>query len=269
MLELGAQAKRELSKNRVQNALNWISQLSFRSQQAHHISIIQQDTAKWFLESEKYSHWLEEPKQILYCPGMPGAGKTILAASVIRHIEEEVLEPTVAAKSLAYIYCDYQSKHEQSVCQLLGSLLQQITQKNHDLAEPLVILYENHAENKTLPSADELTSTLKIVISQQADVYIVIDAIDECPQEDKKRSHLLRTLLDLHVDLEPLHLLLTSRDTPDITTLVGTAPCLEVKAQTEDVRLYVRSRFVDYGAALNDEWKTNIEKVIVTRTNGM
>jgi hypothetical protein len=48
------------------------------------------------------------------------------------------------------------------------------------------------------------------------DVYIILDALDESPR-DKHRGNMLQALVDLREWSEPgLHLLVTSRDEPDI-----------------------------------------------------
>ena len=268
-LDLEAQSKQDQNRRRIDDALNWISQLNFRTRQADHMTSLSTDTGKWFLESDKFQAWLETSKSTLFCPGMPGAGKTMLAACVIRHIQAEILDSTTTAASLAYIYCDYQDQKEQSGRQLLGSLLRQIVEKNHSLAEPLLALHQNHMENRTMPSADEIVSALKTVISQQTDVFILVDAIDECSQEGGTRVQLLQILRGLCVDLEPVHILVTSRGVPEIVALMKDAPSIEIKANSEDISDYVRSRFADYKVALKDNWPSNVEDVILRRTNGM
>ena len=77
-----------------------------------------------FLESQKYLTLLNTSGQILFYPGMPGAGKTMMAARVIDKVLTEMIDTTTLTTSLAYIYCDHQSKSKQSARELLGSLLQ-------------------------------------------------------------------------------------------------------------------------------------------------
>ena len=130
-------------------------------------------------------------------------------------------------------------------------------------------MHQNHTENRTEPSVDEVASALKSVISQQVDVYVIIDALDECSRENHTQATFLEILLGLCRDTDSVHLLLTSRDTPDIIQKLKQAPRLEVKAQESDVRQYIQSQFVHYKAPLNDEWRANVEDIVARRTNGM
>ncbi|KAI0427227.1 hypothetical protein F5Y09DRAFT_350585 [Xylaria sp. FL1042] len=43
-------------------------------------------TGKWFLESPKYGHWLQNDGQTLFCHGIPGGGKTVLTSVVIKQL---------------------------------------------------------------------------------------------------------------------------------------------------------------------------------------
>jgi hypothetical protein len=43
----------------------------------------QPGTGQWFLNSSEYRAWLELVEMTIFCPGIPGAGKTILTATVV------------------------------------------------------------------------------------------------------------------------------------------------------------------------------------------
>ncbi|KAK6202220.1 hypothetical protein LQW54_008932 [Pestalotiopsis sp. IQ-011] len=68
--------------------LDWLSPLDFTSQQNDFIRRRQADTGLWLLQSEEYQHWVTTAKETLFCPGMPGAGKTIIASIVIEDLYE-------------------------------------------------------------------------------------------------------------------------------------------------------------------------------------
>jgi hypothetical protein len=266
--EVGSKLDHNNDRAQVQEALNWISGLNFRAQQARHTSMMERDTGHWFLNSQEFVQWLEQPGQILFCPGIPGAGKTMMAASVVNHVETQLIKSTPGT-NLAYLFCDYKSEEEQSLDQLLGNLLQQLIQNSRELAGPLVTLYEAHAEKKTFPSVGEITDLLRDTISRHVDVYIVVDAIDECPQRNRRRRQLLSTLQNLNSDTDALHLFVTSRFTPDVVEVFKDTSTLEVKAHSEDVRRYVQARFEDFKAPLSDSWQTKVEEAIIASTNSM
>ncbi|KAF2029019.1 ankyrin [Setomelanomma holmii] len=266
--ELGTKYSNSHDRERFQEALSWISSLNFRTQQAHHKSLIEEDNGTWFLHSQKFKLWLDQPGQTLFCPGIPGAGKTMMAATVIDHIESKVLDAK-SNNNVAYIFCDYNSEHEQSVQQLLGALIQQLVQNNRDLTDPLLALHEAHAEKKTFPSIDEIINTLQSMMLEHTDVYVIVDAIDECSSKSRKRRQLIFALQRLQTTIDTLHLLVTSRFTPEVVEAFESSPLLEIKAHVDDVRNYVQSRIKDFRAPLRDDWQTKVEDVVTGSTNGM
>ncbi|RYP62353.1 hypothetical protein DL771_009766 [Monosporascus sp. 5C6A] len=62
---------------------------------------------------------LSKVRQVLFCPGMPGAGKTILTSVVIKHLWDTFQDdPTIA---IAYIYCNFRQQYEQKIEDLLSN----------------------------------------------------------------------------------------------------------------------------------------------------
>ena len=265
---LEAKLERSNDSARLKDALDWISALNFRTQQADFRSRMEKDTGKWFLQTPEYLRWVKEPKQTLFCPGIPGAGKTMMASGVIHHIETEILDPALG-RNLAYIFCDYKAERDQPITQLLGAILQQLVQNNSVLADPLLILYDNHIEKKTFPNIGEITSAIKKVIAEHTAAYIIVDALDECPQTNRKRRHLLESLLDLSESSGALKLLVTSRFVPEIVDKFKNSGTLEVKASEEDIRKYIGSHFDDFKTRVDDSTRSKIEDAIIKTTNGM
>jgi hypothetical protein len=265
---LGAKIERSNDSARLKDALNWISALNFRTQQAGFRSRIEQDTGKWLLQTPEFSKWIKESKQTLFCPGIPGAGKTMIASGVIHYIETEILDPALD-RNLAYAFCDYKAERDQTIAQLLGAILQQLVQNNLRLADPLLILYDNHIEKKTFPNIGEILSAIKEVMDEHTAVYIVVDALDECPQTDRKRRQLLESLLNLSASSGVLNLLVTSRFVPEIVEKFKGSETLEVKASEGDIRKYIRSHFDDFRARIDDNTRTKIEDAVVKTTDGM
>src|SRR5262245_58071509 len=64
----------------------WISATDLPAQQSDLIARKEEATGQWFLESPEFANWLREPGSTLFCPGIPGAGKTMLAAITIDHL---------------------------------------------------------------------------------------------------------------------------------------------------------------------------------------
>lgn len=76
------------SKQEQETMINWISPLDFRPQHHDFIQRKEHGTGKRFLEAAPFQYWLTRSHQELFCPGIPGAGKTIMAATVVNHLEK-------------------------------------------------------------------------------------------------------------------------------------------------------------------------------------
>ncbi len=49
-------------------------------------------SGEWFLSSEAFKSWCLDTDNCLWCWGIPGAGKTVLASIVVNHIRRERAE---------------------------------------------------------------------------------------------------------------------------------------------------------------------------------
>jgi Fungal N-terminal domain of STAND proteins len=66
-------------------------------------------TGLWLTDGEAFRTWLHTRNSKLWLSGIPGAGKTVLAASVI----EEAIKASGPNRAVAYFYCDYKDERTQ------------------------------------------------------------------------------------------------------------------------------------------------------------
>ncbi|KAG9023570.1 hypothetical protein FS842_005694 [Serendipita sp. 407] len=59
--------------------LDWLSPINFFARQNEIFSTRQPDTGTWLLESSEFQKWKAGEEETLWCVGMPGAGKTVMA----------------------------------------------------------------------------------------------------------------------------------------------------------------------------------------------
>ena len=86
-----------------------LSPIDFAPHQQHIISQRQIGTARWFLESTKFKEWLRGPEKVLFCLGLPGAGKTMMAAVTVDHLRQVSV---ATYTGIAYISCGYKSQED-------------------------------------------------------------------------------------------------------------------------------------------------------------
>lgn len=72
-----------------------------------------------------------------------GAGKTMMAAITIDYLHTKMQSHDIG---VAYVFCDYKRRADQSAVHLLAAILQQLVQIRPSIAEPVTRLYDHHAE---------------------------------------------------------------------------------------------------------------------------
>lgn len=70
---------------------NWITELDFDSQHNDNLKSRLEGTGLWLLQSEEFNHWISRPQQTLFCPGIPGAGKTMPSSILVEHLRAQFL----------------------------------------------------------------------------------------------------------------------------------------------------------------------------------
>ncbi|KFY94788.1 hypothetical protein V500_03053, partial [Pseudogymnoascus sp. VKM F-4518 (FW-2643)] len=196
-----------------QTVLNWLTPIDFATQQSDFISRREAGTGEWLLESAEFQAWVKTSQQVLFCPGIPGAGKTILTSIVVNYLFANFRKDTNIG--IAYLYCNFRQNDEQKAKGLLASVLKQLAQDLYPLPESVKSLYDSHKERRTQPAFNEILSTLQSVAALYSRVFIVVDALDECQASDGCRTKLLTEIFALQAKFRA-NIFSTSRFIPDI-----------------------------------------------------
>ena len=232
--ELHGRQDTEEALRRRQRILDWLTPIDHAAQQRDAISRRQSGTGGWLLNSQTYQDWLSVSNRTLFCPGIPGAGKTIFASIINADLWERYHDdPTVG---LAHIFCNYRRHDEQGLVALLSGLLRQLVEKQGSLPTPVEDLYKSHMGDSN--RVQTTASTLHVVAASFSKVFIVIDGLDECSTSEGCRTALISTLQTLQTKCH-VNLLCTSRFIPEITERFKTAYQLEIQADENDVRTYI------------------------------
>lgn len=243
--------------------LNWLTPIDYGLQQTDNLKRRQRGTGQLLLNSQEYDSWVKSPKKTLFCPGMPGAGKTILTSIIIEDLESKLCNDTTAA--VVYVYCNFNRKDEQSAEHLLSSLLKQLAQSQSSLPTGLQKLYDKHKKKQTRPSFDEISRCFQSVASGMSRVFIIIDALDECQTSSGCLIRFLSEVFCLQSKAE-VNIFATSRFIPEIMERFQDCLCKEIQATDDDIRRYLNGHmselpsFVARRTDLQDEIRTSIAK---------
>ncbi|KFY29750.1 hypothetical protein V493_02257 [Pseudogymnoascus sp. VKM F-4281 (FW-2241)] len=250
----------QLRHQEEQVVLDWLTPIDYAPQQRDFISRRQTGTGQWLLDTTEFQLWFTTKKRTLFCPGIPGSGKTILTSIVI----EKLISQFGNDKNIgiAYLYCNFRRGDEQKINDLLAGLLKQLAQALNPLPDFIKSLYDKH-QNQTQPTLDEISQALKSVATLYTKVFIVVDALDECLVTGSHRSDFLSRIFDFQ-EKSGSNLFMTSRRLPEITEIFRGHMMLEIRASESDVRRYVDGHisnlpsFVRCSPDLQEEVKTGI-----------
>ena len=166
--------------------------------------------------------------------GIPGAGKTVLAAAAI----EETIQNVNPEYGIAYYYCDYTDPKTQLLPSILASLSGQLARQNEDGFELLAKVYRPNIDQPprhSMPSVEELNRLLSTLISHFDQVAVVVDGIDECDD----RSGVVMALSRLSSTQPQTRMLLSSRHDQALKQHLSNFEQLSIAAKNDDLKLYV------------------------------
>ena len=242
-----------------QTLLNWLSSIDCTKQRNDILARRQAGTGEWLLRSEEFRNWVERPKQILFCWGLPGVGKTIIAAIVIDSLETKF--QTNNKVGIAYLFCDFKL-HDQKPEGLLRSLLRQLIGER-SVPDSVIELFNQYKLKRELPLLKDISKVLSSVISSYSRVFIVVDALDEC--QSRCRMPFVKEILSLQTETE-VNIFATSRAIPEVVKAFQGRASLEIRASKEDVQNYIDENLshlpfcVQRSKSLQDEIKAEIGK---------
>ncbi|KAN0136703.1 Ankyrin repeat-containing domain protein [Lactarius tabidus] len=174
--------------------------------------------------------------------------------------------------SVLYFYFDFRDDNKKYRHNLLRSLLIQLAVHSSLCCDIISQVYSAHGKGTRKPSDEVLVNCLTDVLSStsQRPVYIVVDALNECPNRSSVRSprdHILSLIEDLvNLRLPNLHICATSRPETDIRNrLEPLGPRLvslnDQAGHKEDIAKYIGS---EVGVIASDKrWREDDKELVI------
>ncbi|KAK0717813.1 ankyrin repeat-containing domain protein [Lasiosphaeria miniovina] len=229
----------------------------------------EQNTSQWIFDVKEFADWKQNPGKSLWLHGIPGAGKTILCSTVVDNIIQEVASQKSNSR-VVYFYFDFSDAKKQSVADLTKSLIYQLISAHSDIPEAAEALFAK-CNGLTEPGLDELFG-LMTEISRTKRTFVFVDALDECPKEE--RPAFLETFFQDSLP-DNLSLWITSRREPDIEAVLKPSAthtvCIQNSSIDADVRIHVNNSIARDPRL--SKWKpavqNDISNAIVGGSHGM
>ena len=183
--------------------------------------------------------------------------------------------------SLAFFYCDFREDQKKELRGLLSSLLVQLCHQSDSYFDLISNFYSEHNKGLRPPSDDALAGCLKdlLNIPGLAPVYLIVDALDECPNPSVVRSpraKVLRLIEELvKTQILNLRVCVTSRPELDIKVVLDPLTFRSVSlhdesGQKRDIEDYIKSVI---NTRTTKRWKEEHRNlamdVLTEKSNGM
>ena len=192
-----------------------------------------------------------------------------------------------------FLYCNYKENREATVYIRLA--MKQLCRRLDNLPTELENIHNKHDRNASEPTLDELRPVFAAITKQFNCIFLVLDALDECTDEQRKDmvDFLKWVIVDpgtmdppsaIHDTTTITHsqnqgtvkLFVTSRKEPDISRAFRAFPKIEIEAKTvdKDIEVYVSTqleqRLQDGRLRLRDgSLKHKILRTLIGKSNGM
>jgi ankyrin repeat domain-containing protein 50 len=169
------------------------------------------------------------------------------SSTIIRHLEKYCNSSPRLAH--AYFYFDFNDTQKQNATNFLSSVLCQLCCKVLDLPLKIKEIYLRFTNGSFKATVHDLVAAVSgfARTEQLDDIFIVADALDECPTFKGEREEVLDVIRDI-VALSPsnLHLIVTSRPELDIKEKLSTVPTLSsLSIQNSDAKVDIKTYIAD------------------------
>ncbi len=192
-----------------------------------------------------------------------------ISSAIIRDIEGLC---AAGLATMAYYYFDFRDGKKQDRYGVVSSSLCQLSAKSDSCYEVLWQLYSDNANGTGKPDNSALTECIKDMLSLpgQGPVYIIIDALNECPNisgTPSAREKVLELVEELvELNLPNVHLCVTSRPEVDIRRVLKPLTSLQISlhnenGQKEDITEYIK--FVVYSDRKMRRWRDEDKQLVI------
>jgi hypothetical protein len=227
-------------------------------------------TGTWLLRHNQYLAWKSGSVRLLWVYGKAGCGKTILCFTAIEDMRTHCQNATNTGHAIFYF--SFSDSHKQTYQNLIVSLVVQLG-KNEPGLSMLRQAYEK-AERRQ-PGLDELQKILLASVTSYDQIFLHLDALDECSEGDGMREGLLHGIEELLNRAPNVRVLVTSRDVSDVRCRMEEyrAETLSIAAQTinADIQRYVSTQLSRDRklSRLDPATRTSIDEKLAQKADGM
>ncbi|KAH7270720.1 ankyrin repeat-containing domain protein [Fusarium redolens] len=232
------------------------------SEYRKHLAFHLRGTGEWIRRSENYLKWHESQEDgLLWIKGVPGSGKSVVAASMIHKLSQEEIP-------VLYFFFRQIVDANHRPINLLRDWLDQILIYCPPLQATLKA-YVDECRDLDSISTDELWRHLRTALASIPQVYCVADALDEM---DHGNSEFVNQLAELgNWKPSSVKVLLTSRPTANVEAAMRGMEFIDLRMDEKAVDIDI-STYVRYwlsGTSLSARDQQLVKEAVPGRANGL
>lgn len=178
-----------------------------------------------------------------------------------------------------YFYFYFNDTKKQNAINFISSIIAQLVGQTIELPPKLKEVYTRCNNGKQEAAIHHLIAVLSdfAATEQLDDIFIVADALDECPTSKEERKELLELIQDI-IAFSPskIHLLVTSRPESDIKEILSSQPTVSpLSIQNTEAKSDIKKYIADQLAidsklkGWSSDVKLLIEDSLTKKANGM
>ncbi|KAL9623849.1 MAG: hypothetical protein Q9160_001841 [Pyrenula sp. 1 TL-2023] len=219
------------------------------------IEIRHENTCEWLFEHPSMAQWLNAKKTIaIWHNAPPGAGKTILASSVARRLQDKGLRTVV-------FFCSFNDMALRKPITAFRCLALQLLTLSDTVPDKVLRLYEEDVKHHCFQLKDikVAVEVVEGLLKQLSRVHIIIDGLDECEDRSELVKYMSRLLQTKTYGI--VKWFMSSRSDHEIRNMMIRNEILEIEGTQEsrltDIKRYVTDTF---HARLNHTCEDCIER---------
>lgn len=233
-----------------------------RSEYSRHRASHLVGTGKWLMSTTTYQQWHQgDDNGLLWIKGIPGSGKSVMAASIIDQLRKEEVPV------LHFFFRQIIDANHKPVAALRDWLCQVL-----HYSPPLQVKLKGYIDQRRSLdslSPSDLWKDLKLALASFDKAYCVTDALDEM---DQGNDDFLLTLVQLgQWSPSDVKVLITSRPVATVENALRSVPIPQIRLEERlvdiDIATYVQYRLRS-SSVPREHWSI-IEEAVPGRANGL
>lgn len=256
-----------MSPDMIAKVRDWLQPTDYLAESGEfrqHLSNQAPDTGLWICQTEEYRQWHDSPDRgSLWIKGAPGAGKSVMAASIVQHMRTTENHPVL------FFFCRNIIAAKFSQRGLIQDWLAQLLPHSPKLQYALEPLLKTNLEEL---SEHELIQLFLDGVSSVPKLYCIADALDEMTTDSKPFLDKLNGVATFRP--RSLKVLITSRPKQYLQSALRDSLVIHVddhqKHVNSEIESYLNHRFENVAKPVTQQQvKEQVVKMVAKRSEGL